>query len=277
MHNFFGRLSHKSQGKAQLQELGRYGLFREKLLEFSEGALDPDKCDKNGILVLQGAEINLANLMDICASLDPEAWETEIKHWAGAFRESDGFYVPQYPSAETFRLQLYPSGYFGDPRSAPDLPIIREDIPGVLTTVVLDTPDSVVAAPSSGMNDWPKHGDELFKKLVAALASEKAHEIRYVQLAGGDETVAVILSDEVTAATHALALEEMYPQLVGNYGVLVGVPYRHAVIAKRLEAAPDKALLQNFHALVQHMLQDKPGFISEGVYELRKGIFKRLI
>lgn len=165
-------------------------------------------------------------------------------------------------------------GYFGNKQEEQKYPV-REDIPGTLTAIVIDEPDSLVVATKDYLKEHSIYTDNTFNNLVDKLKTETSFSADFIKLPGSDEIlVAVIHDDDVTAATHALALGTLYPQLIGEHGALVGIPHRHVIVVKRLDEEPSKELTEKLVTLTQGIARKQAGIISDRIYYFSDNKFR---
>lgn len=253
-----------------------FKLFSDLVIRSSKGVVNASQSEDDGTIAYGDAQINIANLYNTCSRLSKDLWDEEIAQWFQAFKTTSiSSDQPQQVSLDQLKLQFYPKGYF-DGMSGSAGYLTREDLPGVLTTVVVDRPDRVIAMTKTALGKLATHSQETFAHLISELSLEKAHTINYVKLNGSDELIAAILGDDIMTATHVLALEKLYPHLLGKTGALVGVPHRHMILAKKMDSEPSRALIAAFHNMVRFMVKDQPGFISDDVFLLKGKKFQKL-
>jgi hypothetical protein len=256
-----------------------YVVFRKILLDSSQAKIDASHADKLGSIKAAGHIINLANLVDICSRLKPEEWSAEINRWAKIFSSGQDRPDPLYPrDKKMLKLQLYPGTYFSQIGADTTNILMREDIPGTLTTVVADWPDMVIVLQDDDpKKPWVNRKQAVFAELSDHLAHEQSHDVSFIE--GGknkEELLAVIEGPEITAATHALVLADLYPQLIGAHGALVSVPFRHMVIVKRLDVPASPETISVFSDATRHMAKQTNYFISDTVYHYENKKFIRL-
>lgn len=237
----FGKTNQKSPEWAGVFSREEYEQFRDLLLAISKGELNATNASRAGELEYNGAKINLSNLVRICHGLDKAEWDSEVERWVTAFGMNQDRPTPLYPrDISMLRLQLYPAEYFGKPGGEREF-LTKEEIPGILTTIVVDWPDVLTVVNRDNMGEWAKHESKVRSRLLKKLAQELPHSIEFVPLNGREDMpVAALTSDEITAATHSLVLADLYPQLIGKYGALVGIPHRHMILVLKLNEKPSK-------------------------------------
>jgi len=274
--HFLHTFKEKRPGWAAVLTGDQYALFRQKLLRSSNSSIDPEQCDKKGIFRHKDIDLNVANLAALCAHQPIENWDTEIDRWTAGLDPSRGWQVPRYPDeVGKLKIQLYPVDYFNGTSDREEY-LTRQDMPGVLSTIVVDMPERLVAMTKSALGQWAVHADDTYTKLLSLLKTEQPHTVNFTKLNGSDDVVAVLLSDDVTASNHALVLDTLYPQLLGSSGALVGIPHRHMIIVKKLDDEPSQDLTSRLHRMVQYMVKEQPGFVSDSVFWLKDGQFRRL-
>jgi hypothetical protein len=184
--------------------------------------------------------------------------------------------MPAYPDdVDQLGLQLYPANYFDYAELLPDEYVAQEDIPGIATTIIVDRPDSVMVLIDDQQRQWNEHRKSVIAKLKEKLKTAKPYDVSFIDLGQAedddDSVIALIDHQDITAATHALVLEDLYPQLMGAKGALVGVPLRHLILVKKLQDTPDPAIVAAFQALVRHLAEENDGYLSDAAYLYRHG------
>lgn len=183
--------------------------------------------------------------------------------------------MPAYPDGlSQLGLQLYPANYFDYAELLPEEYISQEDIPGIATTLIVDRPDSVMVLIDDQARAWNTHKKRVMTQLKDQLKQAEPYDVSFVDLGQNiedDGVIAVIEHPDITAATHALVLEELYPQLLGAKGALVGVPLRHLILVKKLQEKPDPAVVAAFQDLVRHMAEENDGYLSDAAYLYHNG------
>lgn len=188
--------------------------------------------------------------------------------------------MPAYPDGLTqLGLQLYPANYFDYAELLPEEYVAQEDIPGIATTIIVDRPDSVMVLIDDQKRSWNTHKKSVFAKLKEQLKQAEPYDVSFVDVGQSDEddgVIAVIEHPDITAATHALVLRDLYPQLLGVKGALVGLPLRHLILVKKLQDKPDYATVTAFQDLVRQMAEENDGYLSDATYLYRNGKYSFL-
>lgn len=183
--------------------------------------------------------------------------------------------MPSYPDdMEQLGLQLYPANYFDFAKLLPDEYIAQEDIPGIATTIIVDRPDSVMVLIDDQERSWNEHSKDVITDLKDELKTAKPYDVSFVDLGQSDDddgVIAVIEHQDIMTATHALVLEDLYPQLLGTKGALVGVPLRHMILVKKIQEKLDPSIVAAFQALVRHLAEENDGYLSDAAYLYKNG------
>lgn len=184
--------------------------------------------------------------------------------------------MPAYPDGlDELGLQLYPADYFERAGLRPQEYVAQEDIPGVATTIIIDQPDSVMVLVDDEAGSWNAHRKAVMARLKEQLRQAEPYDVSFVDMAPNDAdsdgVIALIDHSDITTATHALVLEELYPQLLGSKGALVGIPLRHLILVKKLHDKPDPAVVAAFRNLVSHMAEDSEAYLSDAAYVYHNG------
>ncbi len=149
--------------------------------------------------------------------------------------------------------------------------IYRRDLAGTVSVLVYDLPTSVRNVLPDDIQAWGKTPDELFTQALD-------NTLAKYRLKGSQESLAddvkvwIFVSDNFFVASQALLIEE-YPECLGRYGALVGVPVRGVMLCYPIN---DDEMVKAVTLLIPAlygMERDGPGSISPKLYWYDDGRF----
>jgi hypothetical protein len=220
------------------------------------------------------ADYGLLNLAQLCNACPRRDWERAVRdHFDNAFRctseaeELDARSGSFEGVSSLLKVRLYHTDYLE--QMGADRLVHRIPAEGLVETLVYDLPGSVRTVPAEHAARWGKGTDEL---LEAGLANVKAEPRPTPQVFKLDQGAAfrAIVGDSFFTASHALFLEE-YLGKATEFGEVVSVPHRHAVLFHAIEDARAMTAIQSLIAVTFGMYQEGPGSISPSLYWRRGG------
>ncbi len=221
------------------------------------------------------ADLGLLNLAQGCNLSKPEDWRTLIaQHFdimqgavaqqerAVAFESLDDVY-------DLLAVRIWPREA-GESLGLENL-VWREDLPGTLTTLVLDLPTSIRTLRPEEARRWSHSLDQLMSiGLGNILSGETPQRVEESVEEGG--RIVALTGRSFFVATHALALEE-HEDMLGAHGTVVVVPHRHAMIAAPIDDVSIVAALVRMIPAALEMYREGPGSITAHLYWYREGGF----
>lgn len=237
----------------------------------------------NGVLTLQPSDpaglhqLGLVNLAQLCARNEAGDWATIVDDHFNTLDKSQTeqrVLEQRIPDFERVRdllsIRLWPDDYLKELDA--DRMIHRRDVPGTISALVYDLPSSIRNVTPEEANSWGLPIDELF-----VIAQDNVRETCIPDVTEqdmGDDLSVTMLSDEsFFVASHALTLEQHYPNCIGQFGALVGIPHRHVLLAYPIETLDVVKAIPKMIAVVLGMERDGPGSISPRLYWLQHGEF----
>lgn len=172
-------------------------------------------------------------------------------------------------------IRIYPKEPV-DAHGGTDSLIFRTDLEGTYTLLMLDFPGAFTPVRRAMFEEWKKPEPEVFAAAQANIdsikvaRSTKTFDLKDVKL---DVTM---LGEENYAASYALDLEKNAPDLVGEWGSVVAMPYKGLVSLCKLsrENLPDLgAFIQLTHAFIEKSYQEQPQPISDQYFWYYHGKF----
>jgi hypothetical protein len=216
--------------------------------------------------------LGLANLMQSCALHELDEWnglvaahfdaiarshaqrdryDAQVKEW--------GFVSPR------LRIRLW------DKEEAPQLPhsVLSEDIPGLLTALVVDLPEAIRSVSAGERAGWGRPDRELFRIARDNVLREVQPEARPFDPERPDGLL-IVEADSFYTASAALDAERV-PGLLGQHGVFFSLPVRHGMLAWRFNALEDVQGIGPLARATRRLFDEGPGSLSPRIWWFRAG------
>ena len=192
-----------------------------------------------GVVVPQGPASQasqgwgLANLAQLCAGIPEFRWPAVIAHHfdlivrVGSQEARLERELKDYANA---RPQLVPRLW--DEQAAGDIQdraVWRRDIPGLLTVLSIDLPESIRTVNRELLEGWGVGEDQAFARAFDNLDALTDRTINAVELGGGQRLLEIRGPSYYTASL-ALKMDTL-PELSGPHGAFVGLPTRHMLLS----------------------------------------------
>lgn len=226
---------------------------------------------------LDGAEgsLGLGNLLQICATHETDQFRGVV---AGHFDMIERIDSQTHASKtqnwdqvkDRLRLRLW------EDDDNPIIPIsaLRRDIPHLATVLSTDWPEAIQTVPKDIAAGWGRSEHELFS--LAMQQTWDSVKPKSVALEMGDiEGMYLVEADSYYTASVVLEIEKL-PELIGEYGVFVSVPTRHAVLAVPFHNAEDIGKLVHLMGFTRHLFEAGPGSISHRVWWRHDGTWREI-
>ncbi len=179
---------------------------------------------------------------------------------------SDYYEVKKY-----IGVRLYPSDYIA--QVGKDL-VLGKDFGGdIFAMLVFDLPDSVINIQPIQILGWGKTLDELFETGLQNIKYKYPLDIVKQDL--GELKVWLIHSDHFFTPNIVFNLNN-HQKLIGNYGALVGIPHRHAVLIYPIENFEVVDAINKLIPVVYGMETKGPGSDSNNIFLYQNGAFYNL-
>jgi hypothetical protein len=149
--------------------------------------------------------------------------------------------------------------------------VARRDLPGVMSVLCFDLPDSVVSVTNDLPRKWGRSADELFAVALDNVEGNYPVHRSEDSLAGGVR-VHTRVGDHYFAATWALLLDRE-PEQVGTEGSLLIVPTRHLLMVHPVRDASATAAMEKLAGIAVGLHREGPGSVSAKLYYFREGAF----
>jgi hypothetical protein len=213
-------------------------------------------------LVLPGGGLlNLRNLASSCDGLRRDLWPSEIDHFIGAIasQSSHAELSPEVARASLRLRLLVDSGEW-------EHLVIRPSLPGLALALFVRRPNMGQSITQEMLNAWGISTDEAFD-----LAERNTWEYERGELENYDD-VSVFEGESLFTSTSVLRITEWFD--IGEFGVVVAVPTRHVVLAKRLDEET-MGLLGSFSGLAQELMDQGAGPTASLMWYIDPGTFGR--
>ena len=175
-------------------------------------------------------------------------------------------------------LRIYPSDII-DTHGGTDSLVTREDLEHTYTVLMLDFSDGFAPVKRSMFDQWKKNIAEVFQTAQTNVDSAKVQKVSKT-FSLQDSTVEVnMLVEKDYAASYALDLGHNMPDLVGEWGAVVAMPFKGLVAVNKIEKG-DRLDWTRFIRLTQPFIeksyQEQPQPISDQYFWYYKGKFTRI-
>ncbi len=220
------------------------------------------------------SDYGLLNLAQLCNATERAEWaRTVTEHFDSALGAGAdaGDLEALAGSLETagpaLKVRLYHPDYLA--QIGADRLIHRIPAEGLVETLVYDLPGSVRTVPPEHARRWGRPDGELFRRGLANVRAEASPARQTFDLDRGTRFHALV-GDSFFVASHALFLEE-YLGPPTEFGALVSVPHRHAVLYHAIADMRVVVAVSSMIPVTFGMYQEGPGSVSAGIYWWREG------
>ena len=208
--------------------------------------------------------LGLTNVAQVCKFDDNRSYnEVVSQHFETMLRVNEfdkdfNKIIDDYEQIKEYlAVRLYDEGYFSS--------VGKENVVGytfvgnIYAALVFDLPDGIISIKPEQAEKWNKDFDELIAtgirniraKCPIDLSEEPFNDIK-IWLAQGDHFFSGNILFDL----------EKYPQLVGSYGSLIGIPHRHGVIIYPINDIAAVTAINELIPLINGMHQEGPGSVS---------------
>lgn len=152
--------------------------------------------------------------------------------------------------------------------------VTRQTIPGLITALSIDLPESIQTVSQELAGKWDKTPTELFD--VARENTWEAVNPKPKLLdAEHFGTIQVLEEDSYYTASMALQIDRM-PALLGEHGVFLSVPTRGGMLALPFHAVSELDLLGPLIRFTRHCFEQGPGSVSYRIWWYRLGTWHEI-
>jgi hypothetical protein len=259
--SFFGTAERYERFEAGVR---RYFLARGQRAVIQEGLLRVVDVSGGRPSAKEG-QLGLGNVAQVCAQSDESEWGTIIaRHFDGvekAMSERRGLEGVAYEDvAHRLCVRLWERDDLKVGREA----VTREDLPGILSTLCLDEPESIRTVPADEVAHWGMSHGALIDAALKNLERLAPLNKRAIHLGEGAR-LHVLGGDSFFTCAWAVRLDEL-DETVGEHGTLFSVPTRHMVLALPFEGVATLRHLGDLVQATRGMERDGPGSLSPRVF-----------
>jgi hypothetical protein len=208
-------------------------------------------------------ELPITDLADACREKDPDQWDSAIRECVAAMLAGITSALPELGDFDSVRhllsLQLAAADAL-----PPHAIIERDDIPGLITYLVLDLPTATRAITPAEAAAWKRPMGELFD-IALDNVRKTVHPEKEKILLFNNEIAFTITSPSPFTAASALLLHEQ-PDICGPHGCLLALPTRNILIARPIETAPDESTLLPLIWTAIRRFDEGPASLTSAIY-----------
>lgn len=237
----------------------------------------------DGIIVpqapgLKGHQWGLANLAQLCSTNPVDRWASLIAHHFDIMirvGEQEARVDAELREYSKARLQLVPRLW--DEMTVADVQqhaIFRRDIPGLVTVLSIDLPESIRTVSREMLERWGVGEDQAFARAFDNLDSLTERKLTPVELGDGQRMLSVEGSSYYNASL-ALKLDTI-PELIGRHGAFIGMPTRHILLSLPFVGPITLQKLQFLMFATRAAEQQGPGSLSHRVYWYHEGAWHEI-
>ena len=233
-------------------------------------------------VVETGVIHELGELAASVAELDPNLWGDAIAAHFGAVDATlesvgDLATIDWATVKPKLRVRLFAESFLAEAGFDSANALMRSDLPGLATCVMIDAERSATLVPRSDLDEWKRPADGVFEVAIANTKKERADSIQVVDRdAGPMGTLRTLAGPSFYTASAVLWLDD-WPDLVGAEGAFVAVPWWGTVFAWPFETLDDKNAVPGLHAIASDMTGAEGERLSGDVYWRRPdGTFGRI-
>ncbi len=241
------------------------GYFRQKGLKFE---IAPD-----GVRTSEPESVfGYDNLLQRCADLDAVAMRQQVTgHFDSLMRgflDSDGLAVQLQDwnfAKDRLRIRLWDELHFHKQVRG----VVRKDVPGLLSVLSIDTPDSIMTAGEDLHKHWNIEIDELFRIALANSLAEFNPDRHLFQSERPDGPFA--LEDQSLCFASLVLDRAKLQELCGKHGMFIALPIRNTILVAPFVTMEVLNDLNVMYGLCVGMHKKGPGSLSERVWWVKDG------
>lgn len=220
-------------------------------------------------------KMGLLNLAQLCRLKPEQEWHNTIRLHFDNLMNATGTERAFSSKAHDFAfakdhiaVRVYPAEYINAIKDG--LIIGRSITDGLYAMLVFDLPDSIVGVRPEQTIQWNMTNQELFELGLDNIRNK--YRFRPTPQLLDGVSFHLLMEDHHYAPNILFDLEKM-DALKTDYGILVGVPNRHAVLIHPVGDVKVMQAINRMIPAIHGMYKDGPGSISEKLYWLRNGKF----
>ncbi len=222
----------------------------------------------------------LGNLVQLCAASDQADWRGLIASHFDTLERAERWEKSLERRLADFAfagrrlvIRLWEEGSLPHHlHEEPDYLITRRDLPGLLTVLALDLPESVRTIRREEAVAWGMDDAELFELALRNTMGLVSPEVTRID---GRVPIRILAADSMYTASLVLNIPA-FPELVGTHGAFVSLPVRSLVLALPFEGRDSLPHLAGLAAMTHKIEHDGPGSLSPRLFWYRRGVFTEL-
>jgi len=237
-----------------------------------------------GIVYIEGTSLKLGlnNIAQICHQSARNEWTGLVAEHFDRLLETMQSEAEFEETAKDYAkvsrylgVRLYSKKYVENANQVTKMNMIfREDIADTVTALVYDMPSTVRTVNLHDAQLWGKDMNELFAVGLENVKKNCIPEITQENLTD-DIKVTLLRGDSMFITSLVFFLDD-FPTCTGEYGALIGLPHRHALLCYPVEDLAVIDALKALIAMISGMYKEGPGSISPNLYWNTNGKFINL-
>ncbi len=238
------------------------------------------------IRLRNGQQFPLDNLINQCqAEPDRAAWGPIIRHhFTSLFSSFEAQAKLDYSNFESMRpylsVRVYPEAALAARGGAQNM-VLRTDLPGTATVLMLDLPGAFSGVPKPVFEQWHQEAATVFAQALANVAKQPVQKVTKEFDAPNNLKLTLhFLGNEDYAASYALDLATNAPEFVGEWGCALAMPNKGLVTTCAISRAQPLDFVQYIQlsqAAVAKAYQEHAQPISPEFYWYYQGKFTRIM
>lgn len=212
------------------------------------------------------------NLLQSCVGLDVVAMKQQVTgHFDSLMRgllDSDALALQLHDwnfAKDRLRIRLWDETHFHKQVQG----VVRKDVPGLLSVLSIDTPDSIMTAGDDLPKRWNVEIDELFRIALANSLAEFNPDRHLFQSERPDGPFA--LEDQSLCFASLVLDPAKLQELCGKHGAFIALPIRNTILVAPFVTLADMSDLNVIYGLCVGIHKQGPGSLSERVWWVKDG------
>ena len=284
MFSFFNRKNIKSEipNWASFFSISEYSNFIYEIESYFKIINIPIKIF-DGIIILDENEfgfsnLGLSNVAQNCKQVKTNNYKEIIKEHFNSLLESNKFDLEFNKISNNFEevkkyigVRLYNKEYID--YVGKEFTIVKKFEGDIYSMIVFDFPHSITNIIPKQIENWGKTVDELFEIGIHNIKNKYPHIITKESFKVFD--IWFVNSNHFFTPNIVYELENR-KELIGTYGLLIGVPHRHTAIIYPIESVEVIKAINGIFPSVFNMNVEGPGSISNKVFWYKNTVFTEI-
>jgi hypothetical protein len=253
-----------------LKAIDHYFVSRQISYQMEDGTLN---CDAG---IFDYEKLGLVNLAQLCKQNKPREYQAIVADHFEVLRKAQRFEIEFDQIIHNFEkvksylgVRLYPD-HFTDvvDKSA----LIGANFAGNVDIILIfDFPDTIKTVEAKWAESWGVDIDTLFETAIQNIKNKYPLEISRQDL--GKFKIWFVQGEHFYAPNIVFYLNE-YPEMIGPYGSIIGIPHRHSVVVYPITGKEIAEALVPLVNLINGLYKDGPGSISNYLFWYKGGGFE---